>query len=183
MANLFSFANRTISDNISVVDCSPDMRTITIYTDGSCKKPNDVGGWAFVIFNQNKEKIAEDSCKLKKCTNNTAEMIAIISGITKAMALDNMKKVKLYVYSDSQYCIKGATSWITGWKQRNWKTKTGDPVKNKELWLQIDALLKEVTVEFVWTKGHADDTNNCLVDDMAGKTWREEEIKPAAPTS
>lgn len=159
------------------------MRELTIYTDGSCKKPNDVGGWAFVIYNQNKEKIAEESCKLKNCTNNTAELIAIISGITKAISLENKKKIKLYLYSDSQYCINGSTSWMMGWKQRNWKTKTGEAVKNKELWLQIDALLKQVTVEFVWTKGHAEDTNNCLVDDLAGKAWREEAISPVPQAS
>ncbi len=158
-------------DSVDAAVSDKDMRVITVYTDGSCKKPQDVGGWAFSAFNSNDELLIERAAKVAVCTNNICEIQAMISALEWVKESQNIKKVQIHLFSDSQYAIKGATLWIPGWKTRNWKTATNEPVKNKELWLKLDALLKDIDVKFFWTKGHANDAKNNRVDELAGATW------------
>ena len=158
-------------DSVHDVATIDGMRVVTVYTDGSCKKPQDVGGWAFSAFNQNNELLIEQSGRIDVCTNNICEIQAMISAIKWVKDNQNTKKVQVHLYADSQYAIKGATQWIPGWKRRGWKTSMNETVKNQTLWEEMDALLKDVDVKFFWTKGHAKDEKNNRVDELAGATW------------
>lgn len=73
------------------------------------------------------------------------------------------------VLTDSQYCVKGMTEWITGWKRRGWKSSTGEPVKNKELWVALDSLCKDRKLTWKWVRGHSGHAGNELADQLANE--------------
>ena len=97
-------------------------------------------------------------------TNNRMEMMAVIKSL---QALKKPSNVVLT--TDSQYVRKGITEWITGWKKRNWLTAARQPVKNVELWKEIDALAAQHTIEWRWVKGHSGHTENERVDELANR--------------
>lgn len=95
-------------------------------------------------------------------TNNRMELMAAIEGL---QALKQASRVSLT--TDSQYVRQGITQWINGWKRNGWKTASRQPVKNKELWQQLDAALADHTVEWHWVKGHSGHPDNEQVDQAA----------------
>jgi len=142
-----------------------------IYTDGACKGNPGKGAWAFLIL-ENGEKIEDGFGPDKMTTNNQMEMKAVIEGLKKTE-----KGEILEVYSDSAYvvnCFK--QNWIAGWKKKGWKNSQRKPVKNKELWEEMDALVSARTVDFFKVvahlpKGHKDyDEHNDYVDELASNT-------------
>ena len=148
---------------------------VTIYTDGACSGNPGSGGWAAVIFyGDNKKEI----CGAKKdTTNNQMELTAAIEGLK---ALTKPCKVKLY--SDSAYLVNAYTSgWVEAWKKNGWKNSSKQPVKNVNLWEEIETLRKVHDVLFIKVKGHADNEYNNRCDELAVgaiknlKTYKNEE--------
>lgn len=137
------------------------MEKIIIYTDGACSGNPGPGGWAAVLIYNGKEK--EISGGNKNTTNNIMEITAVIEGLK---ALKYPCEVELY--SDSAYVVNTFTQgWIFNWMQKEWKTASGDPVKNKELWQELYSLTKIHKVTFNKVKGHADNHYNNRCDELA----------------
>ena len=135
---------------------------IKIYTDGSCIGNPGKGGWAAIIFMNNEKKILKGSKDLT--TNNQMELTATI----KALEYINTKD-KIQIYTDSKYVKQGITEWITKWKINGWKTSKKEEVKNKDLWLELDNLTSNNSIEWVWVKAHSDNHLNNEVDLLARK--------------
>jgi ribonuclease HI len=109
--------------------------------------------------------IAEEKGAEKETTNNRMELTAVIKSL---QALKNMKDVprKVTVYTDSQYVQKGITEWIRNWKRNSWRTSDKTPVKNKDLWVELDSLAEEFAISWQWVKGHAGNEYNERCDQM-----------------
>ena len=133
---------------------------ITIYTDGSCLNNPGDGGWAAIInINNDVKKI---SGSVKDTTNNKMELMAPIK------ALQEIKeKQPIEIYTDSQYVRMGITDWVHKWIKNNWQTSKKEPVKNKELWIQLYDLNKLHEIKWIWVKAHAGNILNEEVDLLA----------------
>ena len=133
---------------------------IKIYTDGSCLKNPGNGGWAAIINIDNEVKKISGS--VKDTTNNKMELMAPIK------ALQEIKKQQLIeIYTDSQYVKLGITDWIHKWIKNNWQTSKKEPVKNKELWIELYELSKSHEIKWIWVKAHAGNLLNEEVDLLA----------------
>ena len=133
---------------------------ITIYTDGSCLNNPGDGGWAAII-NINNE-IKKISGSVKDTTNNKMELMAPIK------ALQEIKeKQPIEIYTDSQYVRLGITDWVHKWMKNNWQTSKKEPVKNKELWIQLYELTNSFDIKWIWVKAHAGNLLNEEVDLLA----------------
>lgn len=134
--------------------------SIIIYTDGACSGNPGPGGWgAYLKWNGHEKELSGGEVET---TNNRMEMMAVIK------ALEALKKNStVQLYTDSKYVLQGATEWLDGWKARGWKGANKKPVKNQDLWQQIDSLIQQHSVEFFWVKGHSGDENNERVDKLA----------------
>ena len=133
---------------------------ITIYTDGSCLNNPGNGGWAAIInINNDVKKI---SGSVKDTTNNKMELMAPIK------ALQEIKeKQPIEIYTDSQYVKMGITDWVHKWMKNNWQTSKKEPVKNKELWIQLYELTNSFDIKWIWVKAHAGNLLNEEVDLLA----------------
>jgi ribonuclease HI len=141
--------------------------TIKIYTDGGCSGNPGPGGWAFVIIRQTfqgEEIIAQEKGSEKDTTNNKMELTAVIEALR---ALKNLSVPRnAVVYTDSQYVQKGISEWIHTWKRNSWRTSDKKPVKNKKLWVELDALACEFKINWEWVRGHAGNKYNEICDQM-----------------
>ena len=140
------------------------MNSVEIYTDGACKGNPGPGGWGALLKSVEAQK---ELCGGElDTTNNRMEMMAVIEALA---ALKRPCKVTLHV--DSQYVLKGMTEWLAGWKARGWKTATKAPVKNVDLWQQLDALVNagEHQIEWRWVRGHNGDPGNERADQLANQ--------------
>lgn len=136
------------------------MKQVTIYTDGACSGNPGPGGWGAVLYYGNTER--ELSGGEAETTNNRMELTAAIK------ALEALKsRCKVALYTDSEYVRKGITEWITGWKAKGWKTAAKKPVKNADLWKQLDDIAAQHEVHWHWVKGHAGDPMNERADALA----------------
>ncbi|MBT2325079.1 ribonuclease HI [Variovorax paradoxus] len=140
------------------------MNEVQIYTDGACKGNPGPGGWGAWLKSGATEK--ELFGGELNTTNNRMELKAVIEGLR---ALKRPCKVVLYL--DSQYVRMGITEWIRGWKAKGWRTSTKQPVKNVELWQELDKLVAEGghQIEWRWVKGHSGDVGNERADMLANK--------------
>ena len=140
------------------------MNAITIYTDGACKGNPGPGGWGALLKSPDAQK--ELFGGELNTTNNRMEMLAVIEALT---ALKRPCHVTLHV--DSQYVLKGITEWLPGWKAKGWKTAAKQPVKNVDLWQQLDQLVEGAghTIDWRWVKGHAGDPGNERADGLANQ--------------
>ena len=140
------------------------MNEVQIYTDGACKGNPGPGGWGAWLKSGATEK--ELFGGELNTTNNRMELKAVIEGLA---ALKRPCKVLLYL--DSQYVRMGITEWIRGWKAKGWLTSTKQPVKNVELWKELDKLVSEGghQIEWRWVKGHSGDPGNERADMLANK--------------
>lgn len=133
---------------------------VEIYPDGACKGNPGPGGWGVLLRYKGQEK--EMFGGEAGTTNNRMELLAVIRG------LETLKRsCRIVVYTDSQYVQKGISEWIHGWKTRGWKTASKEPVKNADLWQQLDALRNNHHVEWRWVKGHAGHEFNERADQLA----------------
>lgn len=140
------------------------MNEVQIYTDGACKGNPGPGGWGAWLKSGATEK--ELFGGELNTTNNRMELKAVIEGLG---ALKRPCKVILYL--DSQYVRMGITEWIRGWKAKGWLTSTKQPVKNVELWKELDKLVSDGghQIEWRWVKGHSGDAGNERADMLANK--------------
>ncbi len=133
---------------------------VEIYTDGACSGNPGPGGWGVLMRYNGHEK---EMCGGEdETTNNRMEMMAVIEALK---ALKKRSNVKLY--TDSKYVMQGITEWMDGWKAKGWKTASKKPVKNKDLWLELDEGVQQHNVEFIWVKGHAGHPENERADELA----------------
>lgn len=136
------------------------MSKVEIFTDGACSGNPGRGGWGAILRFGDVEK--ELSGGEAMTTNNRMELMAAISALG---ALKRRCEVDLY--TDSKYVMDGITSWLPGWKARGWKTADKKPVKNVDLWEQLDAQMQRHQVTFHWVKGHNGHPENERADELA----------------
>ena len=133
---------------------------IKIYTDGSCIGNPGKGGWAaIIIINDKKTQMTGSQ---KNTTNNQMELLAPIKALNKIP-----RGSKIQIFTDSKYVKSGITEWIHNWKKNGWKTANKQPVKNKELWTELDLLTEKFEIKWSWVKGHSTDKLNNEVDLLA----------------
>lgn len=135
---------------------------VELYCDGACRGNPGPGGWGVLLRYRDKEK--ELYGAERETTNNRMELMAAISG------LENLNRACLIrITTDSQYVMKGITEWMAGWKKRGWKTADRKPVKNVDLWLRLDAALRDHQVEWQWVRGHTGHPENERADALANR--------------
>ena len=136
---------------------------ITVYTDGSCLKNPGPGGWAYYIPSLD----VSESGNKGSTTNNEMELTACC----RVLRFLSSHQDPIEIYTDSQYVQKGASTWMYQWSKNGWKTKSGEPIKNKELW-QLLFELSSDSVTWIWVKAHTGNSDkhseyNDIVDKMA----------------
>ncbi|HET6604623.1 MAG TPA: ribonuclease HI [Xanthomonadaceae bacterium] len=136
------------------------MKHVRIHTDGACLGNPGPGGWAALLRYNGSER--EISGAAPATTNNRMELSAAIFALE---ALTEPCRVDLH--TDSQYVQRGISEWLQGWKSRNWRTASGAPVKNVDLWQRLDAAAARHRVVWHWVRGHAGDRDNERVDVLA----------------
>ncbi len=137
-------------------------KKIEIYTDGACSGNPGPGGWGAILRFGKKER--ELSGGEHQTTNNRMEMMAAIASL---QALKEACQIDLY--TDSKYLLQGVTKWMQSWKQRGWKTAGKQPVKNLDLWQQLDELLESRghEIQWHWVRGHSGHLENERADQLA----------------
>jgi ribonuclease HI len=115
---------------------------------------------------QGEQITAKDKGSEKNTTNNRMELTAVIMALRALKTMNDVPRHTM-VYTDSQYVKKGITEWIQNWKRNAWKTSDKKPVKNKDLWAELDSLNGEFSLQWEWVKGHAGNEYNEMCDSMA----------------
>ena len=144
---------------------------IYIYTDGGCSGNPGPGGWAYVMVLktfQGDSVVAEEYGTAPDTTNNRIEILAVISALKALKSKPELPR-QITLYTDSQYVQKGITEWIRTWKRNSWRTSDKKPVKNQDLWLELDALASEFSIIWSWVKGHAGNEYNERCDALTQK--------------
>jgi len=138
------------------------MNSVVIYTDGACKGNPGPGGWGVLL--RSEAAVKELYGGEAQTTNNRMELTAVIQAL---QALKRPCRVTLWL--DSEYVRKGITEWLPGWKAKGWKTAARQPVKNVDLWQQLDALVQQGghAIDWRWVRGHAGDPGNERADALA----------------
>ena len=137
-------------------------QTVYIYTDGACKGNPGVGGWgALLRYGQHEKELLGGAAET---TNNRMELTAVIEALR---ALKRSSRVQ--ICTDSQYVKNGMESWIEGWKKNGWQTANKQPVKNADLWRELDTLVQQHQVTWTWVKGHAGHPENERADALANQ--------------
>tara|TARA_B100002052_G_scaffold157072_1_gene143147 strand:- start:3177 stop:3635 length:459 start_codon:yes stop_codon:yes gene_type:complete len=149
-----------------------DKNKIHIYTDGACKGNPGIGGWGALL------KYSKSTKELKgyelETTNNRMELIAVIEAL-RAIKED----LKIEIITDSQYVKNGINNWIVNWKNNGWRTAAKKPVKNKDLWQELDDLVQNYRIKWKWVKGHSGDPGNERADQLANDAITEFQNKKA----
>ncbi|HKK57506.1 ribonuclease HI [Marinobacter sp.] len=135
---------------------------VILYTDGACRGNPGPGGWGAVLNYRNARKLLHGG--EADTTNNRMELMAAIRGLKTLK-----RSCEVELYTDSQYVRKGITEWMHRWKQNGWKTAAKKPVKNEDLWRQLDEEVARHSVNWHWVKGHAGNPGNELADELANK--------------
>ena len=134
---------------------------INIFTDGACSGNPGIGGWGVVILINDSDPIFLKGGEIQT-TNNRMELTATIK------ALKHFKEHQLItLITDSKYVKDGIESWIANWKKNGWRTTSKKPVKNKELWVELDSQIAKHNITWKWVKGHAGDRYNEKADFLA----------------
>ncbi|MFC4891833.1 ribonuclease HI [Pseudofrancisella aestuarii] len=135
---------------------------VIAYTDGACKGNPGVGGWgALLIYKGNIKELCGAE---KDTTNNRMELLAAINTLKTLK-----RKCDITIYTDSKYLQNGILDWMPNWIKNNWKTKANKPVKNKDLWEELNNLVKSHNVKWSWVKGHSGDAGNERADALANE--------------
>jgi len=138
------------------------MKTVEIFTDGACRGNPGPGGWgALLRYGDNERTLCGGE---HETTNNRMELMAVIQGLSALQ-----RACEVTVTSDSTYVLKGIQEWMPNWKKRGWKTASKKPVKNVDLWQQLDKLVELHTIDWQWVKGHSGHTENEIADQLANR--------------
>ncbi len=135
---------------------------VEIFTDGACRGNPGPGGWGAILRYKGNEKTLKGA--EGETTNNRMEMTAVIralEALTRACRVD--------VTTDSQYVQKGVTEWMAGWKKRGWRTAGRQPVKNQDLWQELDSLIAKHEIAWHWVRGHTGHPENEWADQLANE--------------
>ena len=138
------------------------MKCVEIFTDGACRGNPGPGGWGALLRYGDKERSLWGG--EPETTNNRMELMAVIQGLS---ALQRSCEVKLT--SDSTYVLKGIQEWMPNWKKKGWKTAAKKPVKNADLWMQLDELVVLHSIDWQWVKGHSGHRENEIADQLANR--------------
>ena len=138
------------------------MDKVTFITDGACSGNPGPGGWCVII--KKDDKVNEFFGGDLETTNNKMELTAVIKGFEN---LNNASEV--LVKTDSTYVINGITKWLPNWKAKGWINSAKKPVANKDLWEQLESLISNHKVDWLWVKGHSGDDENERADELARK--------------
>ncbi len=141
-------------------------KNVSLFTDGACKGNPGPGGWGAVLQYGEHERCFKGYDA--NTTNNRMELLAVIEGLR---ALKEPCQVTLT--TDSKYVKNGMTQWIECWKRKNWRTSSGTPVKNKELWQALEVEVSRHEIEWHWVKGHSGHRENELADELANQAIAE----------
>lgn len=133
-----------------------------IYADGACRGNPGPGGWGVLLRARGRERELFGS--EPATTNNRMELVAVIRALEALR-----RRCAVRVYTDSQYVQKGISEWIRDWKRRGWRTAAKQPVKNADLWHQLDALAQGHDIEWHWVRGHAGHAENERADALANR--------------
>ncbi len=137
------------------------MKHVEIYTDGACSNNPGKGGWAAILIYKDTEKVVSGG--YANTTNNRMELFAIISGLKQLK-----QRCNVTIYSDSAYSINPfIKGWLPKWQAKKWRTSTGTPVKNIDLWKALLIEVNKHKVSFVKVKGHSDNEYNNRCDALA----------------
>lgn len=139
------------------------MKQVTIYTDGACKGNPGPGAYGVVLlFGEHRREV---SAGYRLTTNNRMELLAAITALN---LLQQPCKVELH--SDSKYLVQAINDrWIDGWQKKGWVNSKKEPVKNKDLWLQLLDAIGSHDITWKWVKGHAGNTENERCDELANE--------------
>lgn len=135
---------------------------VELFSDGACRGNPGPGGWGVILRAGERER--EFWGGEARTTNNRMELQAVISGL-QALRRD----CEVHIVTDSQYVMKGVTEWMAGWKRRGWQTASKAPVKNRDLWEQLDRELARHRVTWEWTRGHSGHPDNERADALANR--------------
>jgi len=141
-------------------------RKIELFTDGACKGNPGLGGWGVLINNSN--NFIELKGTQQQTTNNRMELIAVINGLKSIKENENIE-----ITTDSMYVKNGINQWINNWKKNGWKTAAKKPVKNKDLWQELDELVQNYSIKWIWVKGHSGHPGNERADQLANEAIEE----------
>lgn len=137
-------------------------KKVNVYTDGACKGNPGPGGWGAVLqYGEHKKELFGGELDT---TNNRMELMAAIEALAALK-----QSCDVILTTDSQYVRKGITEWLRGWKRNGWKTAAKKPVKNADLWQQLDEQTGRHDVEWRWVKGHSGHPGNELADELANR--------------
>jgi ribonuclease HI len=141
------------------------MAEVQLFADGACSGNPGPGGWAFLLRHPASGKELQRSGGERQTTNNRMEMTAVIRG------LESLKRpASVEVVTDSVYVGKGFSEWLPKWKANGWRRREGTrwaPVKNEDLWRQLDELLAKHRVRFTHVRGHQGHVENEICDTLA----------------
>jgi len=138
------------------------MTVIEVFTDGACRGNPGPGGWGALIRSGETERSIYGG--EEHTTNNRMELTAAIEALK---TLSEGSQVKLT--TDSEYVKRGVNEWMINWKKRNWRTSANKPVKNVDLWQELDALLESFEVSWHWVRGHSGHRENEIADQLANQ--------------
>ena len=139
---------------------------VEIFTDGACKGNPGIGGWGALLKYQG--STLELFGGEESTTNNRMELVAAIRALEALESLPvREKSCKIELHTDSQYVQKGISEWIHVWRRRGWRTADGKPVKNAELWRELDQLSQQYQIGWFWVRGHAGHDGNERADELA----------------
>jgi ribonuclease HI len=141
---------------------------LTVYTDGGCIGNPGKGAWAYLI--DDGVLRTEDTSGEPLTTNNKMELQAVIEALSAIAGRAEWRGRPVRVHTDSQYVRNGITSWIKTWSANGWKTAAKEPVKNQELWKELQKWDAHVKPEWKWVKGHAGNPNNERCDALVRRT-------------
>jgi ribonuclease HI len=135
---------------------------VEVFTDGACKGNPGPGGWgAWLRYGEREKELFGGE---PHTTNNRMELTAVIRALE---ALRRPSRVR--IHTDSQYVKNGITVWIRDWKKRGWRTADRRPVKNEDLWRELDQLASRHEVKWVWVRGHSGHDGNERADALANR--------------
>ena len=139
---------------------------IELFTDGACKGNPGLGGWGVLI--KNSKIFHELKGVQQQTTNNRMELIAVIEALKSIQ-----ENADIEITTDSMYVNNGINQWIANWKNNGWKTAAKKPVKNKDLWQELDELVQNYSIKWIWVKGHSGHPGNERADQLANEAIEE----------
>lgn len=148
----------------------PNDIEVNLYTDGACSGNPGPGGWAFIIHHIPSGKVTEQSGGEAHTTNNRMELEAVVQGLGLLK-----RPCSVELFTDSVYVGKGISEWMPKWKKQGWKRKEGKklvPVKNEDLWINLDKLITSHTVKYTRVAGHSGHPQNDRCDELAVEAYQ-----------